>query len=157
MNQVVFKDLGLKDYKEAWDYQNELFQGIIDIKLANRKSELKRKSPHYFLPLAVRVALDTQVIGGLKRHHRRFVSGSTSLVAAQTLHGQVFIPGINNFCPNRMGGMGFPFVALAAQADGNIFLGHQQHFVGGMRGMTAAAVTRPDRLTKPLLVFGIVN
>ena len=49
MNQVVFKDLGLKDYKEAWDYQNELFQGIIDIKLANRKSELKRKSPHYFL------------------------------------------------------------------------------------------------------------
>jgi lipoyl(octanoyl) transferase len=49
MNQVVFKDLGLKDYKEAWDYQNELFQGIIDIKLANRKRELKQKSPHYFL------------------------------------------------------------------------------------------------------------
>lgn len=49
MNQVVFKDLGLKDYKEAWDYQNELFQGIIDIKLANRKSEIKQKSPHYFL------------------------------------------------------------------------------------------------------------
>ena len=49
MNQVVFKDLGLKDYKEAWDYQNELFQGIIDIKLANRKSELKQKSPNYFL------------------------------------------------------------------------------------------------------------
>lgn len=49
MNQVVFKDLGLKDYKEAWDYQNELFQGIVDIKLANRKSELKQKSPHYFL------------------------------------------------------------------------------------------------------------
>jgi lipoyl(octanoyl) transferase len=49
MNQVVFKDLGLKDYKEAWDYQNELFQGIIDIKLANRKSELKQKSSHYFL------------------------------------------------------------------------------------------------------------
>jgi lipoyl(octanoyl) transferase len=49
MNQVVFKDLGLKDYKEAWDYQNELFQGIIDIKLANRKSDLKQKSSHYFL------------------------------------------------------------------------------------------------------------
>lgn len=49
MNQVVFKDLGLKDYKEAWDYQNELFQGIVDIKLANRKSGLKQKSPHYFL------------------------------------------------------------------------------------------------------------
>jgi len=49
MNQVVFKDLGLKDYKEAWDYQNELFQGIIDIKLGNRKSELKQISPNYFL------------------------------------------------------------------------------------------------------------
>lgn len=49
MNQVVFKDIGLKDYKEAWDYQNELFQGIIDIKLANRKNELKQKSSHYFL------------------------------------------------------------------------------------------------------------
>ncbi len=49
MNQVVFKDLGNKDYKEAWDYQNELFQGIVDIKLANRKSELKQKSSNYFL------------------------------------------------------------------------------------------------------------
>ncbi len=49
MNQVVFKDLGTKDYKEAWDYQNELFQGIVDIKLANRKSELKQKSSNYFL------------------------------------------------------------------------------------------------------------
>ena len=49
MNQVVFKDLGIKDYKEAWDYQNELFQGIIDIKLANRNREVKEKSPHYFL------------------------------------------------------------------------------------------------------------
>lgn len=49
MNQVVFKDLGSKDYKEAWDYQNELFQGIIDIKLANRNREEKKLSPNYFL------------------------------------------------------------------------------------------------------------
>ena len=36
MNQVHFKDLGVKDYKETWDYQNELFQEIIAIKVSNR-------------------------------------------------------------------------------------------------------------------------
>ena len=37
MQQVVFLDLGLIDYKEAWDYQKKLFQEIIDIKSRNRK------------------------------------------------------------------------------------------------------------------------
>ena len=32
MQQVVFQDLGLIDYKEAWDYQEKLFQEIIYIK-----------------------------------------------------------------------------------------------------------------------------
>ncbi|WKK67615.1 lipoyl(octanoyl) transferase LipB [Lutimonas zeaxanthinifaciens] len=49
MNQVVFKDLGIKDYKEAWDFQNELFQGIIDIKLANRGRDIEQETPNYFL------------------------------------------------------------------------------------------------------------
>lgn len=49
MNQVLFKDLGSMDYKEAWDYQNELFQGIIDIKLSNRKKDIKESSSNYFL------------------------------------------------------------------------------------------------------------
>ncbi len=49
MNQVVFKDLGSMDYKAAWDYQNELFQGIIDVKLANRNRDQKELSPNYFL------------------------------------------------------------------------------------------------------------
>ncbi len=49
MNQVLFKDLGSMDYKDAWDYQNELFQGIIDIKLSNRKRDIKEMSPNYFL------------------------------------------------------------------------------------------------------------
>lgn len=39
MQQVVFRDLGLIDYKEAWDYQEELFRGIIEIKSRNRKEE----------------------------------------------------------------------------------------------------------------------
>ncbi len=49
MNQVIFQDLGSMDYKEAWEYQNELFQGIIDIKLSNRKSDQKKLTPNYFL------------------------------------------------------------------------------------------------------------
>lgn len=38
MSAVVdFIDLGLKDYKETWDYQTELFDKSIAIKIANRK------------------------------------------------------------------------------------------------------------------------
>ena len=36
MQQVVFRNLGSVDYKEAWDYQEKLFQTIIAQKLANR-------------------------------------------------------------------------------------------------------------------------
>lgn len=39
MQQVKYIDLGLIDYKEAWDYQEELFQAIIDVKRANRQRE----------------------------------------------------------------------------------------------------------------------
>lgn len=34
--EVIFKDLGTIDYKEAWDYQETLFQQTIDQKFANR-------------------------------------------------------------------------------------------------------------------------
>lgn len=34
---VKCEDLGLKDYKEAWDYQEKLFKNIIDQKLAVRE------------------------------------------------------------------------------------------------------------------------
>ena len=33
---VRFQDMGVIDYKEAWDQQEELFQGIIDRKMKNR-------------------------------------------------------------------------------------------------------------------------
>tara|TARA_B110000438_G_C15782348_1_gene636860 strand:- start:776 stop:1495 length:720 start_codon:yes stop_codon:yes gene_type:complete len=39
MQQVKYIDLGLIDYKEAWDFQEELFQAVIDVKRANRKRE----------------------------------------------------------------------------------------------------------------------
>jgi len=34
--KVVFRDIGNIDYKEAWDYQEKLFQEVVSKKLANR-------------------------------------------------------------------------------------------------------------------------
>ena len=39
MQEVKYINLGLIDYKEAWDYQEDLFQAIIDVKKANRQRE----------------------------------------------------------------------------------------------------------------------
>ena len=36
-NEVKYISLGKMDYQEAWDYQTELFEGIIGTKLENRK------------------------------------------------------------------------------------------------------------------------
>lgn len=47
--QVKFTDLGLMDYKEAWDYQEELFTRVVDIKLANRNNNNEEPTPNYLL------------------------------------------------------------------------------------------------------------
>jgi len=48
--RVQVQDLGLKDYKETWDYQEDLFQGILNVKSENRKSETEPKeTANYFL------------------------------------------------------------------------------------------------------------
>ncbi|MEG1266503.1 MAG: lipoyl(octanoyl) transferase, partial [Myroides sp.] len=48
--KVQIQDLGLKDYKDTWDYQEELFQGILDIKSQNRKDDANAKeTPNYLL------------------------------------------------------------------------------------------------------------
>jgi lipoyl(octanoyl) transferase len=49
MEKVTLQDLGLRDYKETWDYQEKLFQGIIDIKIDNRKNDTSNKTPNYFI------------------------------------------------------------------------------------------------------------
>ncbi|WP_396636925.1 lipoyl(octanoyl) transferase LipB [Maribacter sp. R77961] len=50
MNKKVFlQDLGHKDYKETWDYQELLFQQILDLKIRNRREELRLETPNYFL------------------------------------------------------------------------------------------------------------
>jgi len=38
MNKLIeVQDLGLKDYKETWEYQEQLFQSIVDLKIRNRR------------------------------------------------------------------------------------------------------------------------
>ncbi|WP_298303524.1 lipoyl(octanoyl) transferase LipB [Flavobacterium sp.] len=47
--KIKLQDLGKKDYKETWDYQEELFKGIVDIKIQNRKENTLVETPNYFL------------------------------------------------------------------------------------------------------------
>lgn len=56
MNQIInkkvkFIDLGQKDYKETWDYQEELFADTVALKIQNRKNgpEHQQVTPNYLL------------------------------------------------------------------------------------------------------------
>lgn len=50
MQQVIFHDLGLKPYKEAWDYQEKLFNEVVARKLSNRELDpLMQVSPNHYL------------------------------------------------------------------------------------------------------------
>lgn len=46
---IAIQDLGRKDYKEAWDFQEQLFQEILDIKIKNRREGTGLQTPNYFL------------------------------------------------------------------------------------------------------------
>lgn len=47
--KVIFQDLGLIDYKEAWDYQEKLFKENIDLKIRIRNGENELKTTNYLL------------------------------------------------------------------------------------------------------------
>ena len=47
--KVALQDLGLKDYKETWDYQELLFQKTVDLKIKNRREETKLPTPNHLL------------------------------------------------------------------------------------------------------------
>lgn len=50
MNKLIeLQDLGFRDYKQTWDYQEHLFKGIVDTKIKNRKEESKVPTDNYFL------------------------------------------------------------------------------------------------------------
>lgn len=47
--EVHVRDLGYKDYKETWDFQESLFQEILQIKIKNRRETATLQTPNYFL------------------------------------------------------------------------------------------------------------
>ncbi|MFH4969479.1 lipoyl(octanoyl) transferase LipB [Gaetbulibacter sp. M240] len=47
--RIKLQDLGLKDYKETWDYQEDLFKSIVDTKIKNRRSDSEDETENYFL------------------------------------------------------------------------------------------------------------
>ena len=50
MNKTIqLQDLGLQDYKTTWEYQEELFRGVVDLKIKNRREETTVQTPNYFL------------------------------------------------------------------------------------------------------------
>ena len=50
LNKTVrLKDLGLKDYKETWEYQELLFKEILDVKVKNRREETTLNTDNHFL------------------------------------------------------------------------------------------------------------
>ncbi len=50
MNKTIeLKDLGTKDFKDTWDYQEQLFKGILDAKIKNRREALSLQTDNYFL------------------------------------------------------------------------------------------------------------
>lgn len=46
---IQFTDLGTRDYKDTWNYQEELFKGIVDTKIQNRRQETDIVTTNYFL------------------------------------------------------------------------------------------------------------
>ena len=46
---IVLQDLGFKDYKQTWDYQEELFKTIVDAKIKNRREDAGLETKNYFL------------------------------------------------------------------------------------------------------------
>ncbi|SFC64954.1 lipoyl(octanoyl) transferase [Flagellimonas taeanensis] len=47
--KVALQDLGHKDYKETWDYQEALFKAIVDTKIRNRREAAGLETPNHFL------------------------------------------------------------------------------------------------------------
>ena len=49
MNKNIYiKDLGVKDFKETWDYQESVFKTILDTKIKNRREDAGLETQNYF-------------------------------------------------------------------------------------------------------------
>tara|TARA_R110001592_G_scaffold313257_2_gene588616 strand:- start:253 stop:1005 length:753 start_codon:yes stop_codon:yes gene_type:complete len=47
--KILLTDLANKDYKETWDYQTELLEKIVDVKINNRRNNLTDTTKNHFL------------------------------------------------------------------------------------------------------------
>ena len=47
--KILLFDLENKDYKETWDYQSQLLQKIVDVKIQNRRNDLQETTKNHFL------------------------------------------------------------------------------------------------------------
>jgi len=47
--QIIVTDLGLMPYKQAFDYQTRLFEGLKQIKIENKHKQQKQQTNNYFL------------------------------------------------------------------------------------------------------------
>lgn len=47
--KVALQDLGHKEYKETWDYQEALFKAIVETKIRNRREAAGLETPNHFL------------------------------------------------------------------------------------------------------------
>ena len=47
--KVQVQDLGLRDYKDTWDYQEQLFKAILNTKIRNRREAAGMLTDNHFL------------------------------------------------------------------------------------------------------------
>jgi lipoyl(octanoyl) transferase len=47
--QIQLQDLGFKDYNATWEYQEIVFQEILDIKIKNRREQADFQTPNHFI------------------------------------------------------------------------------------------------------------
>lgn len=47
--KIEVRNLGVRDYKETWDYQEKLFKNTLDLKIRNRRENLNLPTPNYLL------------------------------------------------------------------------------------------------------------
>ena len=47
--EIKIHNLGLKDYKETWDFQESLFNKTLEIKVNNRKNDSNYPTPNHLI------------------------------------------------------------------------------------------------------------
>ena len=77
------------------------------------------------------MALDAHLVGGLEMEEM-LVFGTVCSMAAQALHGDVAVPGIDDLLANRMRRMRLPLVARFADLENRLFI-HEEEIVRTVR------------------------